>query len=64
MKKSEHQNWITNIENTARAINFQLGSEVVDSVYKKYGARSLWDLNPNYFPDVFSELYAIESDLR
>lgn len=64
MKKSERKNWITNIENSAAAISDQLGPAVVDSIFKRYGAHGLWDLNPVHLPDVFSELYTIEADLR
>ena len=64
MTKSERNNWIINIENTAAAISNKVGQAVVDSVFKRYGAHGLWDLNPIYFPDVFNELYAIEADVR
>lgn len=64
MTKTERKNWIINIENSTAAISNQLGSAVVDSVFKKYGAHGIWDLNPIHLPDVFSELYAIEADLR
>ena len=36
MTKSERNNWIVNIENTAAAIESQLGSAVVESVFKRY----------------------------
>ncbi|RHD22753.1 hypothetical protein DW802_08830 [Ruminococcus bromii] len=62
MTKRERNNWIVNIENTA-AIESQLGSAVVESVFKRYGAHSTWDLCPSDLPEVFSELYAIEVDL-
>ena len=64
MTKSERKNWIINIENSAAAISTQLGQAVVDSVFKRYGAHGLWDLNPVHLPGVFSELYTIEADLR
>ena len=65
MTKDERENWIINIENTASTISSQLGSAVVvDGVFQRYGAHSLEDLNPSDLPDVFSELYAIEADLR
>ena len=64
MTKSERKNWIINIENSAAAISDQLGHAVVDSVFRRYGALGLWDLNPVHLPDVFSELYTIEADLR
>ena len=41
----------------------QLGSAVVESVFKRYGAHGTWDLNPSDLPEIFSELYAIEVDL-
>ena len=63
MTNRERNNWIVNIENTAAAIESQLGSAVVESVFKRYGAHSTWDLCPSDLPEVFSELYAIEVDL-
>ena len=63
MTNRERNNWIVNIENTAAAIESQLGSAVVESVFKRYGAHSTWDLSPSDLPEVFSELYAIEVDL-
>ena len=64
MTKSERMNWIINIENTAAAVSAQIGQAVVDSVFKQYGAHSAWNMNPSDLPDVFSELYAIEADLK
>ena len=63
MTNRERNNWIVNIENTAAAIESQLGSALVESVFKRYGAHSTWDLSPSDLPEVFSELYAIEADL-
>ena len=63
MTKRERNNWIVNIENTAATVESQLGSAVVESVFKRYGAHSTWDLSPSDLPEVFSELYAIEVDL-
>lgn len=64
MTKTERKNWIINIESTAATVGAQVGQAVVDSIFKRYGAHGTWDLNPSYLPDVFSELYAIESDLK
>lgn len=63
MTKRERNSWIVNIENTAAAIESQLGSAVVESVFKRYGAHGTWDLSPINLPEVFSELYAIEAEL-
>lgn len=60
----ELENWMINIENSASAISSQVGSAVVDGVFQRYGAYNIEDLNPSYLQDVFSELYAIEADLR
>ncbi len=59
----ERKNWIINIENSATAVEAQLGSSVVNSVFERYGAHSVEDLNQSNLPAVFSELYAIEADL-
>lgn len=64
MTKHERDNWIVNIENTAAAVIAQLGQAFVDSVFRRYGAHGTWDLSPGDLPEVFSELYAIEADLR
>lgn len=64
MTKNERENYITNIENTASTISSQMGAAVVDGVFQKYGAHGVEDLNPAYLQEVFSELYAIEADLR
>ncbi len=64
MTTNERRNWIINIENTAAVVESQLGWEVVKSVFERYGAKNICDLNPKDLPEIFSELYAIESDLR
>ena len=64
MTTSEKDSYITSIEESASIISSQVGSAVVDSVFQKCGANSVEDLNPCDLPDVFSELYAIEADLR
>ena len=63
MTDYERKNWIINIENSATAVGAQLGSSVVNSVFERYGAHSVEDLNQSNLPAVFSELYAIEADL-
>lgn len=64
MKKSERSNWITNIENTAVAICSEMDLVVVELVFRRYGASCAEDANPNDLPEIFSELYAIEVDLK
>lgn len=63
MTKSERRNWLINIENSAAAVESYLGSEVVKSVFERYGAHEIQDLNPSDLPNVFSDLYAIEVDM-
>lgn len=64
MTKNERKNWLINIENCAAVIYAQLGSTIIQSVFERYGAHGTWDLNSSNLPEVFSELYAIEADLR
>lgn len=64
MTTIEKDSYIISIEESASIISSQVGSAVVDSVFQRYGAQSVEDLNPCDLPDVFSELYAIETDLR
>ena len=64
MTNNERQSWIINIENSSAIVESQLGWKVVKSVFERYGAKSICDLNSKDLPEVFSELYAIEADLR
>ena len=64
MTTIEKDSYIASIEESASIISSQVGSTVVDSVFQRYDAHSVEDLNPCDLPDVFSELYAIEADLR
>lgn len=64
MTINEEDSYIISIEESASIISSQVGSAVVDSVFEKYGAHSVEDINPSDLPDIFSELYAIEADLR
>ena len=64
MTTIEKDSYIISIEESASIISSQVGSAVVDSVFQRYGAHSVEDLNPCDLTDVFSELYAIEADLR
>ncbi len=64
MSKNSNSDYVTSIEESASIICSEIGPEVVDSVFQRYGAQCVEDLNPADLPDVFSELYAIEADLR
>lgn len=64
MKNRDRQDLIVGIENSVAFIESQLGAAVVDSVFKRYNAHGVWDLSPYDLSEVFSELYAIESDLK
>ncbi len=64
MTREERNNWILNIENTAAYIASEIGEAVVASTLYKYGASSIEQIASSDLAEVFSELYAIEADLR
>lgn len=64
MTRAERENWIINIDNTASVIETAIGAGTVDFVLRKYGAKSIDDISDSDLSEVFSELYAIEADLR
>ncbi|MBR1442980.1 MAG: hypothetical protein IJ583_05535 [Firmicutes bacterium] len=64
MAKIYNSDYIASIEQSASIISTEFGSRVVEYVFERYGAHGIEDLNSSYLPDVFSELYAIETDLR
>lgn len=64
MTANEKDSYIISIEESASIISSKVGSSVVDSVFQRYGAHSVEELNSCDLPDVFSELYAIEADLK
>lgn len=64
MTNSERENWFLNIENTAAYIASEIGEEVVASTLNKYGVSSIEQIAYSDLAEVFSELYAIEADLR
>ena len=63
MANISNYNYIASIEQSVLIINTELGNRVAESVFERYGAHGIEDLNPYYLPDVFSELYAIEASL-
>lgn len=64
MTINEKDSYIISIEESAAIISSQVRSTIVDSVFQRYGAHSVEELNPCDLPDIFSELYAIEADLK
>ena len=64
MANINNSDYIASIEQPVSIINAELGNRVAESVFERYGVHDTESLNPSYLPDVFSELYAIETDLR
>lgn len=64
MANISRNDYLASIEESASFICSEIGPDVVDSVFQRYGAHSVEDLTPVNLPEVFSELYAIEADLR
>lgn len=64
MSNINNSDYIASIEQSVSVISAELSSRVVESVFERYGAHDIEDLNPSHLPDVFSELYAIEADLQ
>lgn len=64
MTKHERKNWLVNIENTATFIASEIGEEIVTSTLYKHGASSIKGIASSCLSEVFSDLYAIEADLR
>lgn len=64
MTKSERQNWIDSIENSAAVVSSELGSAVVDSVFRRFGVNCAEEACDSILPDIFSEMYAYEADLK
>lgn len=64
MTKSERENWLCNIQETATLVARQTSWGTVKSVLRRYGVSSIEELRPSDYPAVFSDLYAIEADTR
>lgn len=66
MKNSSRKDLIISIENCIGSIGTHLDSadKVVGSVLKKRRVRNLEKASLSALNDIFSELYAIEADLR
>ena len=63
MSNVSDADYIASIEQSVSVIGTKLDSSVVRSVFERYGAYGIEDLNPSDLPEVFSDLYAIEADL-
>lgn len=64
MTRTERENWLVNIENTASFVASEIGAKVVDSILCRYGTSSIEGIASSDLAEVFSELYAIEANLR
>lgn len=63
MSNTSNADYMASIEQSVSIIGIKLDSSVVRSVFERYGAHSVEDLNPSDLPEVSSELYTIEADL-
>lgn len=64
MTRFERENWLCNIQNAAIEVATLLGEETVRHILRKYGARSIEDLSPCHYSEVFDELDFIANDVR
>ncbi len=64
MTNNEIQDYRISCQDSADFISSEIGSETVKFVLAKYGADSIESISPSDLPEVFSELYAIEADLK
>ena len=62
MNQNEKKCWRINIENAVAEATAKVGTEVVKSVFRRYDARSLYDLSPCYYSEVFADLQQIIND--
>lgn len=56
--------WISNLENTAAEVATLCGKETMQHVLQKYDARSIDDLSPCHYSEVFDELDFMANDAR
>lgn len=66
MKNSDKQSLVINIENSIDFIESHLDSayKIIAFILKKHGVKNLEKASIHTLQDLFSELYAIEADLR
>lgn len=63
-KMMSKKDWIINLENAAAAVAALLGKETVQHILQKYDAKSIDDLSPCYYSEVFDELDFMANDAR
>lgn len=56
------QDWQINIESLAASVSAEYGSEVAESVFRRYGATCFENLSPIYYDEVFGDLLLIDTD--
>ena len=56
------KDWIINLENAAADVATLLGKETVQHILQKYNAKSINDLSPCYYSEVFDEFDFMTSD--
>lgn len=64
MTKQDISNYRISCQNSADFISSEIGNEALEFVLGRYGASDIDSVSPSDLPDMFSELYAIEADLR
>ena len=62
MTQSEMELWTINIENAASRVAAEYGSAVVSSVFARYEATGLHNLESCYYSEVFADLEQIAND--
>ena len=63
-KMMSKKDWIINLENAAADVAALLGKETVQHILQKYDAKSIEDLSPCYYSEVFDELDFMANDAR
>lgn len=60
-----NRDYLITIENQIDTISsHESGSQIIDFVLKeKFGANSIYEVHPNRYPDLFHELFDIETGL-
>ena len=56
--------WVISIANSAAYVAERLGDAPIDAIFQKYNAHDVEDLMPCHYSEVFSELYALETNVH